>query len=81
MATIVTVAALELSVAIIEFAPELSVTVAGTETVVMEPVVPPMVKAAAVVVPEQTSPAPQVRTPAVDTVTVDAAAPVTIVPN
>ena len=81
LATSVAVVALAASDAVIVSAPETSETDAGTEIVTTAPVVPPMVKPAAVVAPEQTRPEPHVRAPPDEIATVDAAAPVTIVPN
>ena len=58
-----------------------SVTVLSTETSTVSPVVPETSKPAAVLVPVQTRPEPQVTLPPALTSTVDAASLVTIVPK
>ena len=59
----------------------LSVTFASPPTTTTAPLVPVMSKLAAVVVPVQVSPVPQVTPPAVDTATVEAVAPLMTVAN
>ena len=66
---------------VIEFAPEVSVTVEGNVVSTVAPLVPWMSNAAAVGDPEQLSPVPQVTAPLDASTAVDAAAPVTIVPK
>src|SRR3546814_17552100 len=58
----------------------LSVTLASPPTSTTAPLVPATSKLPAAAVPVQVSPTPQVTPPAVDTATVDAVAPLMIVP-